>query len=146
VFEHRDCSPWNIVVTASGAPGLLDWESAEPDGLPVLDLVYFLTTSAFVLDGALDNGTTRESYVRLLDSGTATGRVAAECLASYCRELGLDPAVLSPLRLLTWIVHSRSDFRHMQMDTGAMPSEGSLRTSVFLGLVEEELRKGTDDA
>ncbi|MGN6167550.1 MAG: phosphotransferase [Solirubrobacteraceae bacterium] len=140
-FEHRDCSPWNIVLTRRGAPGLLDWESAEPRGLPALDLIYFLTTSAFVLDAALDQGTTREAYARLLDSSTASGRVAADCLASYCRELDLDPAVSSPLRLLTWIVHSRSDFRHVQMDTAALPTQASLRDSVFVGLVQEELRR-----
>ena len=81
VSEHRDCSPWNIVIGAGGTPALLDWESAEPEGLPGLDLVYFLANSAFILDGALEAGTTRGSYAALLDPATAHGRVAAECLS-----------------------------------------------------------------
>jgi hypothetical protein len=141
VFEHRDCSPWNIILSDVGAPGLVDWESAEPRGLPALDLVYFLTTGAFVLEGALETGLTRQTYATMLDAGTATGRVAADCLAEYCRALDLDPAALPAFRLLTWIIHSRSDFRHIEIDTGAEPTHGSLRSSVFLGLVQEELSR-----
>ena len=90
VCEQRDCSPWNIVIGSDGSPALLDWESAEPDGLPGLDLVYFLANSAFVLDGALDSGTTRESYAALLAPDSPHGRVAAESLATYAAAVGLD--------------------------------------------------------
>lgn len=145
VCEHRDCSPWNIVVRADGTPGLLDWESAERQGLPVLDLVYFLANAAFVMEGALENGRTREVYGRMLDPGTASGRVAAECLSEYAGQLGLNPALLPQLRLLCWIVHARSDFRHLEMDAAAAPAPGALRTSVFLGLLHEELLLGGDD-
>jgi hypothetical protein len=138
VFEHRDCSPWNIVLGEDGQPGLLDWESAEPRGLPCRDLVYFLSNAAFILDGALDSGRTRATYRQLLDNRTPSGRVAADCLGRYCAQLELDPQVLPPLRLLTWIVHSRSDFRHLELEGRADPA--SLRSAPFLGLVQEEMQ------
>ncbi len=140
VVEHRDCAPWNIVLTERGTPALLDWESAEPAGLPMLDLVYFLTNAAFVLEGALESGRTRESYRGLLSASTGTGRVAEKCLADYCQALGLDPAQLPALRLLTWIVHARSDVRHVELELGDGPPPSALRRSTFLGLIEEEVR------
>ncbi|HEX2392725.1 MAG TPA: hypothetical protein VHI77_07380 [Solirubrobacterales bacterium] len=139
VCEHRDCSPWNLVLAARDRPALLDWESAEPDGLPLLDLVYFLANAAFVLDGALEAGTTRQSYARLLDPATAHGRVAAEAIERYRQALRLDPADVPRLRLLCWLVHCRSDYRHLRLEVAGEPSERALRGAPFLGLVEEEL-------
>jgi hypothetical protein len=140
VPEHRDCSPWNVVL-AGGGPALLDWESAEPSGLPGLDLVYFLANSAFVLDGALDSGRTRESYASLLDRGTRQGRVAAEACERYAAAVGIDVEAFPRLRLLCWIVHSRSDYRHLALETAGAPVRGALRASTFLGLIEEELAR-----
>jgi glycosyltransferase involved in cell wall biosynthesis len=137
--EHRDCSPWNILLTPSGDPVLLDWESAEPEGLPGMDLVYFLANCAFVLDGALESGRTRETYAELLDPATPTGRATARATAEYTVALGISPGDFRRLRLLTWIVHSRSDYRHLQLEAPGEPSPEALRDSTFLGLVEEEL-------
>jgi glycosyltransferase involved in cell wall biosynthesis len=142
VPEHRDCSPWNILITPAGDPVLLDWESAEPDGLPGMDLVYFLANCAFVLDGALESGRTRESYARLLDPTTSHGRVAARAIAEYTTALSIFPEDFRRLRLLCWVIHSRSDYRHLQLESPGEPSPEALRRSMFLGLVEEELERG----
>jgi hypothetical protein len=141
VCEQRDCSPWNIVIGSDGSPALLDWESAEPDGLPGLDLIYFLANSAFVLDGALDSGRTRESYAALLDPDSPHGRVAAESLATYAAAVGLDDGVLPRLRLLCWVIHSASDHHHLELEVGGPPSPEALRGALFLGLIEEELER-----
>ena len=138
VPEHRDCSPWNVLLTPEGAPALLDWESAEPSGLPVLDLVYFLANSAFVLSGALESGRTREAYRALLGSTSPEGEVAFACMEEYRDRLGIAEAAIAPLRLLCWLVHSRSERFHLELD-GRAGDESSIREAVFLGLVEEEL-------
>ena len=139
-IEHRDCSPWNVLLTPAGDPVLLDWESAEPEGLPGLDLVYFLANCAFVLDGALESGRTRESYAHLLDPATPHGAVAARAIDEYTAALGISEADFRRLRLLCWMVHSRSDHRHLQLEHGGAPPREALRSSVFAGLVDEELR------
>lgn len=138
-IEHRDCSPWNVLIQPGGDPVLLDWESAEPAGLPGLDLVYFLANCAFVLDGALESGRTRETYSRLLDPATTHGRVAARAIEAYTAALGISAEDFRRLRLLCWVVHCRSDYRHLQLESPAGPTPEALRNSVFLGLVEEEL-------
>ncbi len=139
VVEHRDCSPWNVLITPSGEPVLLDWESSEPSGLPGLDLVYLLANCAFVLDKALESGRTRESYARLLDPATPYGCVAARAFAEYASALGISEENLRRLRLLTWITHSRSDFRHLQLESQGDPIPIELARSTFLGLIEEDL-------
>jgi glycosyltransferase involved in cell wall biosynthesis len=141
--EHRDCSPWNVLMAPGGDPVLLDWESAMASGLPGLDLVYFLTNCAFVLDKALESGRTRESYARLLDPATPHGRVAAKVLAEYTTALGISEKDLRRLRLLTWITHSRSDYRHLQLETPGEPSIEALQGSVFFSLAEEEMRQAS---
>jgi hypothetical protein len=138
--EHRDCSPWNVVLDNQGAPGLLDWESSEPHGLPGLDLAYFLANCAFVLDDALESGRTRESYARLLDPATPYGKVAAERTAEHRDRLGLTGEDFARLRLLAWVIHSASDHSHLEMAAAGPPSHEALRKAMFLGLVEAELQ------
>ena len=142
--EHRDCSPWNVILTPEGGPALLDWESAEPRGLPLLDLVYFLANSVFRMEGAYGPGEARRAYARLLDPATAIGAIAAECIGEYCSRLGLAEAEIPRLRLLCWVVHCRSDRRHLEMEAGGPPSTEALRGAMFLGLVEEELRRAQE--
>jgi glycosyltransferase involved in cell wall biosynthesis len=137
--EHRDCSPWNVVLTPGGEPALLDWESAEPDGLPGMDLVYFLANCAFVLDGAIESGRTRETYAKLLDPRTTYGRIARRARHEYMSALGIGGADFRRLRLLCWIVHSRSDYRHLQLESPGAPPPEQLLEAPFLGLVAEEL-------
>ena len=139
VCEHRDCSPWNVVLTHRDRPALLDWESSEPDGLPGLDLVYFLANAAFVADGALEAGTTRDSYRRLLDPSTPYGAVAAAETARYGEALGLDPRTLPDLRAICWMVHCRSDHEHLRLAEAREPTVEELGGAPFLGLLLEEL-------
>ncbi|HET9185810.1 MAG TPA: hypothetical protein VFN82_06655 [Solirubrobacterales bacterium] len=141
VCEHRDCSPWNLVLAARDRPALLDWESAEPHGLPGLDLAYFLANAAFVLDKALEGGTTRASYRRLLDPGTPYGAVAAAETARYCEALDLDPELMPVLRRLCWMVHCRSDYEHLRLAAAGEPASEDLRKAPFLGLLLEELER-----
>src|SRR5690606_642249 len=42
VFQHGDPGTWNVLVTPRGDTAFIDWESAEPDGMPLWDLFYFL--------------------------------------------------------------------------------------------------------
>lgn len=137
--EHRDCSPWNVVLDEHDAPGLLDWESAEPRGLPGLDLAYFLANCAFVLDGALESGETRASFERLLDPTTPHGAIAAHCESEYRQALAIDAEDFARLRLLAWLVHSHSDHVHLTMAAAGELSAEALRASTYLGLIEAEL-------
>lgn len=139
VVEQRDFSPWNILLAHNEELVVLDWESAELEGLPGLDLIYFLTYLGFFLEGAMESGGFRQVYRSLLNPVTRVGKVFAESLEFYSRRLGLKLEVLRPLRLLCWLLHSRSDYRQLVAEQGQKPSKEALCSSLFFSLWEEEL-------
>jgi hypothetical protein len=142
VFEQRDCAPWNILLER-GRVSVADWESAEPAGLPALDLVYFLTTGALLLAGALDQGPIAQWYSDSLDPHSRVGRVVARCESSYCERVGVDAGLLPALRLLCWTIHARSEFLRFELDVAGQPPPPLLATSRFLALWRVELRRQT---
>jgi hypothetical protein len=141
VPEQRDLGPWNLLVTPAGELAVLDWESAEVDGLPTLDLLYYLAYASFNVDRAHDRETRVVSYRRSLDGSTLTGAVRRDCLARYLGALGIDPARLAPLRVLLWLIHAQSDVRHAAADAGGPPPAALLTRSLFLALWSEEVRQ-----
>ena len=140
VPEQRDFGPWNVLVTPAGELAVLDWESAEVDGLPVLDLLYYLAYAAFGVDHARTTDSRVASYRRLLDPRTRTGTVHRDCLARYLDATGLAGVALAPLRVLLWLIHAPSEFRHAAADAGGRPPADVLARSLFLRLWREEVR------
>ena len=141
VPEQRDFGPWNVFVTAGRSDlAVLDWESSEDEGLPALDLLYYLAYASFSADRAWERDSRILSFERSLDPSSATGSVRVECLARYAHALGLGQADLAPLRALVWLIHCHSDFRHAAADAGSAPSSDALRRSLFLALWKAEVR------
>jgi hypothetical protein len=142
VCEHRDFSPWNVLRTPTGDFAVLDWEGAELDGLPALDLLYFLAHLGFFLDGAYATGRYRESYRASLNPATLIGSIRADALARYQDRLDLDPALMVALRVFVWLVHARSEYQRLVADAtprGVDPQR--LRRAGFVALWKEELRQ-----
>jgi hypothetical protein len=140
VCEQRDFSPWNVLLTKAGELAVVDWESAELQGLPGLDLFYFLLNVCFSFDDARRTGRYRESYRTMVDPETPRGALAARCLERYCDRVALDAGAVRPLRLLAWIVHSRSEWSRLQADFGPEASRDILRRAICVQLFEEELQ------
>lgn len=99
VFEHGDFSPPNILVDHDGTIGVVDWELAEPDGLPALDLFFLLAATAFARDGA----TTEEAYLASFRRAFfGPSAWAPPYISRYARRLGLSGQALRPLFVLCW--------------------------------------------
>jgi hypothetical protein len=140
VPEQRDFGPWNVLVAPDGSLAVLDWESAEVDGLPGLDLLYFLAYASFTADRAWDRERRVASFTRSLDPSSATGMLRRACVGRYAQALGLDAGAVTGLRALVWLIHTHSDFRHAAADAGRRPSADALRQSFFLALWSAEIR------
>jgi hypothetical protein len=139
VAEHRDCSPWNVLVTDDDKLALLDWESAEPEGLPLLDLVYYLSHATFFVDRTLGSGGERASYARLLDATSNSGRVFAEAIARYCAATGLDASAVDALRRFTWMVHAGGEHDRIMAVHPELEPDEAARRSLFLQLWLEDV-------
>jgi hypothetical protein len=146
VPEQRDCSPWNVLVAANGRLALLDWESAEPSGLPALDLWYFLAHAAFVADGTLGTGREMTTYEALRDEQTMYGRVASEMTERYAGSLALDTAMLNALRPFMWMVHAIGEYDRSIAsfaDDTPDPGRAAARASLFLRLWQRDVKDTT---
>ena len=139
-FEQRDFSPWNILMSRGGELSVVDWESAEPDGLPVMDLWYGLTYLAFYRSGAMGSGDYVDAYRSLLDAHTVSGAIAADTLLAYLSATRVSKDSVRPLRLLCWMLHSRSEYRQMRRAARGSPTDESLRAGLFVRLWTAEMR------
>jgi hypothetical protein len=141
VSEQRDFGPWNLLLSAHRSFGVLDWESAELEGLPAADLTYFLSYLAFFELRALRNGRFVDIHRLSLDPSTRWGSTRERCLLQYADGTGIDPRALRHIPLLTWMIHSRSEHRRLVEDVGTDPGLEALRKCVFPRLWELELGK-----
>lgn len=141
VAEHRDCSPWNVVLTADGTPGLLDWESAVADGVPGVDLAYFLTYAGLHLAGAVaDPGPA--AYRAAWDRSTPHGSAAHRVMHRHLTALGLDTSAARDLRALTWMVHaSTAHRRSVRLGDAVEAARTRASRDRFLAFWREEVRR-----
>jgi hypothetical protein len=139
VIEHRDFGPWNLFLDETRRITVLDWESSRVRGLPLLDLIYFITYMAFFVDGAMVSREFEASYRATLDTRTPLGAVRHELLEQHRDKIGISMAALRGLRALCWIGHAESEFQAFSADAGGPPSAAKLRESVFVGLWALEL-------
>jgi hypothetical protein len=143
VPEQRDCAPWNVLLDGDRV-SVADWESSEPEGLPGVDLVYFLANVAFVVGGVHDRGVPAAPvYAAALDPSTALGASLASCLDAYCSRVGLDPERVPALRLLCWTIHALSEHRRLELDVLGPPAPELLERTLFLTLWRADLARAT---
>jgi phosphotransferase family enzyme len=144
VWEHRDFGPWNLAINAEGGLAAIDWEDAEPRGLPGLDLAYFLTSAALAAEGVSDPGQrlerARQCNARLLDPGTELGGVATTCVSEYCARLGLGNDDFARLRLLCWIVQSLIACRRLTSGSERDHAAAAADAALFLSLATDALQ------
>jgi hypothetical protein len=114
ICEHRDFSPWNVLIAPDGQLAVLDWESADLCGLPALDLIYFLTLLALVNDGTMITCRLDRPHRINLQPDSYIEHIRSACLSRYARATGLSPASLGPLTLLAWLVHANAAHRQVE--------------------------------
>lgn len=99
VFEHGDVTCPNVFMDRDGRISLVDWELAEPAGLPGTDMMHFLAFVSFAVAGVHDvPGQVRAFH----DSFFGPRPWAARLARSHLRQRGVDEQLLAPLMLATW--------------------------------------------
>jgi SAM-dependent methyltransferase len=103
VFQHGDPGPWNMLVTPAGRVALLDWESAETQGMPLWDLFYFLRSYAIGL--AQVNGThdRQQAFAQHFLATSPLSTPVIDAVQDYSTRVGLPKAFVEPLFYTCWM-------------------------------------------
>jgi thiamine kinase-like enzyme len=100
VFEHGDLSSPNILINQNSKLGVVDWELAEPEGLPAVDLFFFLTYIAFAREKARTSHAYLAAFRKSFFGRSAWAR---PYVIRYCEKLELAPETVKPLFMLCWL-------------------------------------------
>lgn len=103
VFQHGDPGTWNLLVTEDDRPAFLDWEAAEPDGMPLWDLFYFVRSFAVSVARVAGVGSTLSGFGRQLLRDQPVNRLLVDAVERTCDDLGLARELVEPLFLTCWV-------------------------------------------
>jgi hypothetical protein len=103
VAMHGDPGTWNLLAGPDDRVGFLDWESFDPDGLPLWDLFHMLHAAVLVV------GRTRIPRRRMwilaahvFDEGRYSG-LLLDAVGRYRERIGVPPELVEPLFTFCWI-------------------------------------------
>jgi aminoglycoside phosphotransferase len=99
VMAHGDFSSPNILQDEAGRVGVVDWELAEPQGLPAFDLFFFLAYMAFARLNARTNAEYLKAFQQAFFEPNAWAR---SYVTRYRERLHLAPQTIAPLFVSTW--------------------------------------------
>lgn len=97
VFAHGDAGNWNLLVSDDGRVAFLDWENAEPLGVPLWDLFYFLQTYGVWAASVAGIRYGPKVFTRQLLLDSPFHRLLVRTTAQYCAVTRLPPELVSPL-------------------------------------------------
>lgn len=103
VFQHGDPGPWNVVVTAEGLPAFLDWEAADPRGMPLWDLFHFLRSYGLTVSRAAGTRDALRSFAEHYLDDSPLNDVLVGATVRFCAHTGLAPDLVGPLFYLCWV-------------------------------------------
>ncbi|MGI8873348.1 MAG: hypothetical protein ACR2KP_03280 [Egibacteraceae bacterium] len=116
VFQHGDPGVWNVVVTASGQVGFLDWEAAEPQGMPLWDVFYLMRSFGVVVARAGGRRPTVDTFAAQYLQDTPLSRLLAGAIARFCRATNLDPGLVGPLLSTCWMHRALKESTRLRAD------------------------------
>jgi Phosphotransferase enzyme family len=103
VAMHGDPGTWNLLAGPDDRIGFLDWESFDPDGLPLWDLFHMLHAAVLVV------GRTRIPRRRMwilashvFEEGRYSG-LLVDAVQRYRERIGVPPELVEPLFTFCWI-------------------------------------------
>jgi aminoglycoside phosphotransferase len=99
VFEHGDFSAPNLLIEGNGMLGVVDWENAAPQGLPLID--YFIYLSFHSL--CLSRNTGGKSDMKPFQAAFFGKNCwAGKQISRYAQAHGIPALAIKPLFLSTW--------------------------------------------
>ncbi len=116
VFQHGDPGAWNVLITPDGQPALLDWEAAEPEGMPLWDLFYFLRSYTVLAANSVGISDKTKAFDQLFLDESSLSRLLVDSVGGYCRKLELSPELIGPLLLTCWMHRALKEATRLSTD------------------------------
>jgi aminoglycoside phosphotransferase (APT) family kinase protein len=102
-FSHGDPSTLNVLVADDGGIGLVDWENAEPAGLPLWDLLYFVNAYAAWNAELAGRRWRPEAAREALLQPSPFHTLLRAAVDRYRSAVGLSAALVPPLVFCFWM-------------------------------------------
>ena len=113
VFEHGDFSPPNILVDRDGNIGIVDWELAEPQGIPLTDVLFFLTSAAFARARA---GYGQRRVLAFQNAFYGSDPWACKFVRRFCDRFEIDTELVRSLMVLCWARYAANILARLHAD------------------------------
>ena len=109
VAAHQDLTMANVLLEERQPLGIVDWEQARSDALPLVDLFYAVADAAAATAGYADRARSLDACFR--DGSSEPGRSLVRTLAS---ELSLEPPIVELCFHACWLHHAANEQRFPQ--------------------------------
>lgn len=113
VLQHGDPGIWNLLIDATGRTVFLDWEAAEPDGLPLWDLLYLVRSYAVATSRRAGVRDRLEAASRHLLDASPLGERIIDLVQGYGARVGLPTAAVEALIYGCWVHRSLKESTRM---------------------------------
>ena len=108
VAAHNDLTLWNVLIDGEGGIGVVDWEAAEVEALPLKDFFYLAVDAVAATRGYRDRpGAARECLAR--DGRRAP--LVAGLQARMAATLGVEPELAVTALHACWLGHALNEHR-----------------------------------
>ena len=103
VFQHGDPGAWNVLITSRGEAALLDWEAAEPQGMPLWDLFYFLRSYAVRMARRTNTRNALKGFRQCFLRESSLSPWVDAAVRQYCQRIELPRRLVGPLYYTCWM-------------------------------------------
>src|SRR5256886_1633531 len=110
VAAHNDLTAANVLVDENDRLGIVDWEHAAPDCLPLGDLAYAAADVAAAVAGYRDRP---EAFAACFAPGGAFAGLTRELLHGAARSRGIDAVAVELCLQACWLRHADNELRKL---------------------------------
>lgn len=123
VASHNDLTAANVVMAEGETIGIVDWERAERESLPLGDLVYAAADFTAAVDGYQDRAA---AFAATFGARGSRRRLAGELVAAATRDNRLDAELAELCIHACWLGHAENE-RRSEDTSGERPFLDILR-------------------